>query len=117
MRQETREMIRALRLEGWGYKRIATELRLKRDDVRLYCLTHGLGGQGKYVKLNYPIWNDNNDRCRVCGKKLELKRRGRKRHFCSGRCRTIYCRTRKEMPDADEAWTEDFPGWDGAEEW
>ena len=56
MKQEQKELIRSLRLQGWGYKRIAKELRLNRNQVQLYCKTHGLAGAGEFVKLNLPIW-------------------------------------------------------------
>lgn len=55
MKQEQKELIRSLRLQGWGYKRIAKELRLNRNQVQLYCKTHGLAGAGEFVKLNLPI--------------------------------------------------------------
>ncbi len=55
MKQEQKELIRSLRLQGWGYKRIAKEMRLNRNQVQLYCKTHGLAGAGEFVKLNLPI--------------------------------------------------------------
>ena len=35
VKQEQKELIRSLRLQGWGYKRIAKELRLNRNQVQL----------------------------------------------------------------------------------
>lgn len=102
MKEEQKEIIRSLRLQGWGYKRIAKELKLNRNQVQLYCQTHGLGGQGELVKLNLPIWYENNGRCIVCGEKLSRKQRGRKRRFCSGRCRTKYYRMRKQEEEEAE---------------
>ncbi len=102
MKQEQGELIRSLRLESWGYKRIAKELRLNRNQVQLYCQTHGLGGQGEFVKLNLPIWYENNGRCIVCGEKLKKKRRGRKRKFCSGKCRTKYYRMKRQKQEEEE---------------
>ncbi|MBQ9325250.1 MAG: hypothetical protein IJ246_05715 [Clostridia bacterium] len=49
MKQEDQELIRSLRLQGWGYKRIAKELKLNRNQVQLFCKTHGLGGAGEFV--------------------------------------------------------------------
>ena len=57
VKQEEQEMIRTLRLQGWGYKRIAKELKLNRNQVQLFCKIHGLGGAGEFVKLNMPIWH------------------------------------------------------------
>ena len=103
MKQEEQEMIRSLRLQGWGYKRIAKELKLNRNQVQLFCKTHGLGGAGEFVKLNMPIWYEQNGLCIICGEKLEQKDRGRKKRFCSGKCRTKYYRMRKEEAE-EETW-------------
>lgn len=35
VKQEDQELIRSLRLQGWGYKRIAKELKLNRNQVQL----------------------------------------------------------------------------------
>ena len=99
MKQEQKELIRSLRLQGWGYKRIAKELRLNRNQVQLYCKTHGLAGAGEFVKLNLPIWYEQNDRCIICGEKLDRKQRGRTKRFCSGKCRTKYYRAKKQDED------------------
>ena len=82
--------------QGWGYKRIAKELRLNRNQVQLYCKTHGLVGAGEFVKLNLPIWYEQNDRCIICGEKLDRKQLGRTKRFCSGKCRTKYYRAKKQ---------------------
>ena len=112
VKQEQKELIHSLRLQGWGYKRIAKELRLNRNQVQLelrlnrnqvqlYCKTHGLAGAGEFVKLNLPIWYEQNDRCIICGEKLDRKQRGRTKRFCSGKCRTKYYRAKKQ--DEEEA--------------
>ena len=96
VKQEQKELIRSLRLHGWGYKRIARELKLNRNEVQLFCTTNGLGGPGEFVKLNMPVWNEQNNRCIICGEKLSQKSHGRKRRFCSGKCRTRFYRLRKK---------------------
>jgi hypothetical protein len=65
-----KELIRSMRLHGIGYRAIAKSLHLKLNKVELFCKTHGLAGDGWLVRLNYPVWCQNNDRCPVCGKKL-----------------------------------------------
>ena len=107
MKQEQKELINSLRLQGWGYKRIARELNLNRNQVQLYCQTHGLGGQGELVKWNLLIWNEQNDRCIICGERLIRKQRGRKRRFCSGKCRTKYYRAKKQEEEARREMEED----------
>lgn len=96
VKQEQKELIRSLRLLGWGYKRIARELKLNRNEVQLFCTTNGLGGPGEFVKLNMLVWNEQNNRCVICGEKLSQKQQGRKRRFCSGKCRTRFYRLRKQ---------------------
>ncbi|MBP3805405.1 MAG: hypothetical protein J6I76_16220 [Oribacterium sp.] len=95
MTEVQKELIRAMRLQGIGYRAIARSLRLRLNKVELYCKTHGLAGDGWLVRLNYPVWCENNDRCPVCGKKLEQSGRGRKKKFCSGKCRTAWCRMKQ----------------------
>lgn len=99
MTEAQKELIRSMRLQGIGYRAIAKSLHLRLNRVELYCKTHGLAGDGSLVRLNYPIWCEENNCCRVCGKKLTQPERGRKRQFCSGRCRTIYCRRKHEEED------------------
>ena len=96
VKQEQKELIRSLRLHGWGYKRIARELKLNRNEVQLFCTTNGLGGPGEFVKLNMLVWNEQNNRCVICGEKQSQKQQGRKRRFCSGKCRTRFYRLRKQ---------------------
>ena len=96
VKQEQKELIRSLRLHGWGYKRIARELKLNRNEVQLFCTTNGHGGPGEFVKLNMLVWNEQNNRCVICGEKLSQKSHGRKRRFCSGKCRTRFYRLRKQ---------------------
>ena len=95
MTDEQRKLIRSYRLQGWGYKRIAKGLHLTVDRVQRYCRKNGLAGPGALVNLNLPVWCEHNMRCKVCGKKLTQPSRGRKRHFCSGKCRTAFYRQSK----------------------
>lgn len=47
MTNEQRQKIKAMRLQGIGYMRIADTIGLTRDSVRGYCRRNGLGGYGK----------------------------------------------------------------------
>ena len=96
MKDEYKKKIWALRLKGKGYKSIASALELKLDTVMKYCKYHGLGGPAEYVKHNYQIWCVKNHRCPVCGGKLIQHKRGRKKKFCSGKCRSKYCRNKED---------------------
>lgn len=101
MTEIQKEMIRAMRMQGIGYKAIARDLRLRRNQVQLYCKTHGLGGDGNLVRLNYVIWCEKTGHCLQCGAELKQPTRGRKKKFCSGKCRTAWCRM-KQVEAEDE---------------
>ena len=77
--EQTKIEIRALRLQGYGYRKIAAEIGISRDLVRNYCKTNGLDGLGSSL-INVP-------RCANCGKAIEVKPIGRRRKYCSDKCR------------------------------
>ena len=52
MTKEQAERIRELRMQGKGYKAVASALGLFRDIVRNYCKVNGMEGYGEVVKLN-----------------------------------------------------------------
>ena len=97
-----KELIRAMRLQGIGYKAIARDLHLRRNQVQLYCKTHGLGGDGNLVRLNYVIWCEKTGHCLYCGTELKQPDRGRKKKFCSGKCRTAWCRAKQAEAEETE---------------
>lgn len=92
MTDKQREEIRKLRLNGLGYKMIAKLVGSKENNVHEFCKAHGLAGSAELVRLNYPIWCKQNSRCPICGAKIIQPKTGRRKKFCSGRCRTRYCR-------------------------
>lgn len=99
MTDEQKEKIRSMRIQGIGYRLIAKELCLKENQVQLFCKTNGLAGSADLTRLNYPIWCFQNNRCLVCGAKLKQAKCGRKKKFCSGRCRTRYFRENNETEE------------------
>ena len=99
MTDAQKELIRAMRLQGIGYKAIARDLHLRRNQVQLYCKTHGLGGDGNLVRLNYVIWCEKTGHCLYCGTELKQPDRGRRKKFCSGKCRTAWCRAKQAKAD------------------
>ena len=99
MTNEQKTAIRKMRLQGLGYRATAATLGLKVHNVEEYCKSHGLAGDGALVKLNYPIWCQQNNRCMVCGDKLQQPKTGRRKRFCSGRCRSRYCLMKKSMEE------------------
>ena len=87
----------SLRMQGAGYRTIAKGIHLTEDQVKLYCKSHGLGGDGSFARLNHDIWCREQNRCLLCGAKLRQPVRGRRKVFCGGRCRTRYCRIKNQM--------------------
>lgn len=54
MTEEQAEMIIKLRIQGKGYKAIASAAGLTRDIVRNYCKANGLKGYGQFVAVK--LW-------------------------------------------------------------
>ena len=52
MTKEQAERIRELRMQGKGYKAVASAVGLSRDIVRNYCKANGMEGYGEAAKLN-----------------------------------------------------------------
>ena len=52
MTKEQAERIRELRMQGKGYKAVASAVGLSRDIVRNYCRANGMEGHGEAAKLN-----------------------------------------------------------------
>ena len=52
MTKEQAERIRELRMQGKGYKAVASAVGLSRDVVRNHCKANGMEGYGEVAKLN-----------------------------------------------------------------
>ena len=52
MTKEQAERIKELRMQGKGYKAVASVVGLSCDIVRNYCKTNGMEGYGEAAKLN-----------------------------------------------------------------
>lgn len=87
MTDEERKIIRTMRLEGVGYKAIATALQMSRDTIRAYCKRSGLGGQSTFLELTVQEQIEEGNACKHCLKSIKQKPKGRERKFCSDACR------------------------------
>ncbi len=83
MTESQRCQIVAMRKEGVGYHSIGVAIGLSRDIVRNYCKSHNLAGYGRVLKKNLREGKD----CMHCGQKITQPTTGRKRKFCSEKCR------------------------------
>ena len=81
------KQIREFRMKGVGYKAIASVLGLSRDVVRNYCKSHGFDGHATEVSMNLKEQMQKGDACLCCGKVVQQPGMGRKRKFCSDKCR------------------------------
>lgn len=73
MTAEVKEKIRYLRLEGLGYKGIASTLGLSRDSVKGFCKRNGLDGDSCVVALNIEEKINKNVLCCCCEKPIKQK--------------------------------------------
>lgn len=73
--------IRKLRAEGYGYKKIASELNLPLGTVKTFCRRNNITSDG------------NTNHCIECGTEIIQSGPGRPRKFCSEKCKQHYWNT------------------------
>lgn len=100
MNDEQRKLIKIMRYQGIGYKKIAASMGMSRDAIRGYCKRHGLDGRAMDLVLNQHeddkfLREITHVYCLSCGEKLEQKGRGAKRKYCSIECKRKF---EKENP-------------------
>ena len=76
MTDSQRILIDNLRLEGYGYSKIATEIGVSENTVKSYC---------RRSKTNSKA-QENIAACEQCGKLIDMSKRSARR-FCSDACR------------------------------
>ena len=84
MTKEQADQIDGLRTQGKGYKKIAATLGISVDKVRYYCKKNGMAGVGKGVLIADGMT------CPLCGGAITQPGKGRKRKFCTARCRRLW---------------------------
>ncbi len=80
MTEEQKVKIRRMRLDGNGYKHIASTLILPLSTVKSYCKRNGLVGVGPVVAMNNDVSVQLGLICRNCGKRLKHTA-GKKKSF------------------------------------
>lgn len=96
------KQIRELRMRGVGYKAIASVVGLSRDVVRNYCKSHGLEGYATELTVNMKEQMQQGKACLCCGKDIEQPETGRKRKFCSDKCRREWWAAHPEVVQKKE---------------
>ena len=82
--------IRELRMRGQGYRAIASEVGLSRDIVRNYCKKQGLDGYANVLTENLKEQMADGKVCLCCGREIIQPANGRRRKFCSDKCRRTW---------------------------
>jgi hypothetical protein len=108
MDKKIQEKITNLRLKGLGYKAIAAKLELSRDTVRHYCRKNNLTGYAEAVKLNHEEMLENGTICPNCSKVLKQPAKGKKKRFCSDKCRSEWWSKNYELHNFSEKNTHSF---------
>lgn len=90
MTEDQAFQIRELRREGAGYVTIAEIVGIPRDNVRDYCMNHGLNGPRAVYLANLNDRVEAGNACLYCGAPIKRKGSGRPRKFCSDKCRRKY---------------------------
>ena len=81
MTEKEKDAIERMRQRGLSYQQIADNLSIRKEAVRSFCRTHGIGPKA-YAITDGPV-------CPVCGRPVKQPEgKGRKRRFCSDSCRT-----------------------------
>ena len=87
MDKNTQEKIKELRINGFGYKKIAAIVGSSVGNVRYYCKTHGLAGDGSKLKITYEEPGTQRKYCKQCGNELVRGPHSGKKLFCCEECR------------------------------
>lgn len=89
MTDEQKEKIARFRRMGRSYSDIGKELGIPKDTVKSFCRRNSLTSVDISVE-------DNQDRCRECGRIIEQRPKRKKQIFCSKACREKWW---KEHPE------------------
>lgn len=106
LNEEAQDQVLELRKKGYGYKSIASCLKIPRDTVRNVCRKYGLTGYGMQIIRNIPEPKTVLKECLYCGKEINKKeQRGRKAKFCSDKCRRTWWNENSDKRNRREsAW-------------
>lgn len=97
--------IKELRMNGAGYRAIATMLGLSRDTVRNYCKANGMEGFAQATAQNLRERLAEGKACLCCGKEIIQSGNGRPRRFCSDKCRRQWWKTHPEAGKRKAVYT------------
>lgn len=101
-----RERVREMRMAGEECKAIAGRMGIPEGQVIVYCIQLGLPVSGPCRTMGLPAEDEawlkyrrgepEGRKCPVCGRVLEQPYRGRRRKFCSQRCKDKFWNDRQK---------------------
>ena len=97
MTDKQKRKVRKMRLDGIGYRHIATELAVSLNTVKSYCRRNGLVGVGQVVALNVDVSIQKGLICKCCGTKLKHTPSKKRKVYCSDNCRKKYWKMKHEV--------------------
>lgn len=92
MTKEQRAQVEKLRLEGFGYNKIAGLLSVPENTVKSYCRSHNLTGK----RAEADSVSTDTVFCRNCGKPLVQPKGAKPMKFCCAACRIAWWNTHPE---------------------
>ncbi|WP_066675402.1 helix-turn-helix domain-containing protein [Clostridium septicum] len=84
MTNNEKERIKVLREKGYSYSKIAVDLEISENTVKAFCRRNNLGGV-RVGSVNTKI--EEHIKCKQCEKELEQSEKGKRKKFCSDKCR------------------------------
>ncbi|CAI3674437.1 terminase gpP N-terminus-related DNA-binding protein [Clostridium neonatale] len=84
MTKNEKEKVKILREKGYSYSKIAIVLDISENTIKAFCRRNNLGGiKGIQAKEN----REKNEKCKQCGSELTQSIKGKRKKFCSDKCR------------------------------
>ena len=102
MTENQKKQIIEMRKKGIGYKAISTSLGLSRDIVRTFCKARNMTGFGMAAVLNVDERISSGEICPNCCKSVRQSAKGRRKKFCSEKCRREWWKAHPENTNPKE---------------
>lgn len=102
MTELQKKTILNMRKNGDGYKTIASAVGLSRDAVRAFCKSRNMAGYGKAAALNSNERVQAGELCINCYEPLKQSTKGRRKKFCSEKCRREWWKRHPEKSNPRE---------------
>lgn len=96
MTELQKKQILNMRNNGYGYKSIATAVGLSRDIVRNFCKQKDMAGFGVASAMNTNEKIGNGKICANCYETIKQPTKGRRKKFCSEKCRREWWKQHSE---------------------